>query len=499
MTDAPTRLATLLAEARARSIASGSRVLISVVERIPGIDPLVAIASSAARALETRMYWARPVDRFALAGFGAAISLVGVGPDRFSHLDEEWTHLQRDAIVDDESSGAPGAGPTLMGGFSFDPQGPRTSRWRDFPAASLALPSIQLATDAGRSWLTTNVVVDASGQTAADLPSLLALRDRIVRQGQDQPVAVPPDGRTFRWREPLAGERWRDTVRAAIAAIRGGSLEKVVLAREERSAIPPRLDVARTLRRLADAHPGCFVFGCWRGESVFVGASPELFVRLEGRDVVASSLAGSMSRGADEADDDALAADLLASGKDRVEHDVVSRALAEGLAELCDDIVLPDGPSILSLPHVHHLHTAVRARLRPEHSLLALVARLHPTPAVGGAPREEALRFIRDRERLDRGWYAAPIGWIQAGRGELAVALRCALIARGEASLFAGCGIVADSDPDAEYTESEVKLLPMKSALSGRLQRVRAGIGAGSAGDGGRVGGAGGAGGGALR
>jgi isochorismate synthase EntC len=161
-----------------------------------------------------------------------------------------------------------------------------------------------------------------------------------------------------------------------------------------------------------------------------------------------------------------MAAGLRSSTKDRNEHEFVRTALQSGLAELCDDITADDEPSILSVSQVHHLHTAVRGKLRAGHSLLELVARLHPTPAVGGQPRDAALRFIREHEQLDRGWYAAPIGWLHRNHGEFAVGLRSALMTGRSASLFAGCGIVADSIPGEEYTESLLKLRPMEMALS---------------------------------
>jgi isochorismate synthase len=189
-------------------------------------------------------------------------------------------------------------------------------------------------------------------------------------------------------------------------------------------------------------------------------------VRVDGQEVRASTLAGSIGRGATAEQDRALAAQLLASDKDRAEHEVVRRTMIEALEESCDDVTSEAEPSVLTLPQVHHLHTAVRARLRPGHRVLELVGRLHPTPAVGGSPREAALRFLRDHERLDRGWYAAPIGWMQRDAAEFAVALRSALIRGPEASLYAGCGIVADSDPDHEFAESEVKLVSMKLALA---------------------------------
>jgi menaquinone-specific isochorismate synthase len=202
---------------------------------------------------------------------------------------------------------------------------------------------------------------------------------------------------------------------------------------------------------------------------VFLGASPERLIRLDGRNVQASSLAGTARRGADEAEDAEIVAELFASAKDRVEHAVVVRALKEVLGEFCDDVTASSEPSLLTLPNVHHLETEVSGHLRPGNTLFKVIARLHPTPAVGGSPRDEALRFIRSVEEIDRGWYAGPIGWIGREGGEFAVALRSAILYGPEAMLYAGCGIVAESDPNLEFTESVLKLQPMKSAIAAAL------------------------------
>jgi isochorismate synthase len=479
MADLRARLSALLADARNQARATRKGVLVSVTERISAIDPLEALElmarMTAGRALTgdaaDRMYWARPTDDFALAGFGSVVILSDQGAERFATIDRQWAALRQTALIDDPSGDAPGVGPLLMGGFAFDPDGPQTDRWRDFPAARLILPRVQLASHGREHWLTLNLLVASDGEPDVDPGMLLALRNRIA-DGQafaGQPVAHLSKREALESVDVRSAFAWRASVAAAVAAIRGGAFEKVVLAREVRVTAPRDLDVAATLRQLRSAHQASFVFGCWHGDSAFVGASPELLVGAEGREVRASSLAGSAPRGATADDDDALAAHLLASGKDRAEHEIVRRAICAGLAIFCDDVVARDEPSLLSLPQVHHLHTDVRARLREGHTLLQLVAQLHPTPAVGGAPRDEALDFIREHEQLDRGWYAAPIGWLQQGRGEFAVALRSALITANEARLFAGSGIVADSEPDEEYAESQLKLRPMEMALSGSV------------------------------
>ena len=467
------RLSALVADARTRARATRERVLVSVAERVDRIDPLEALERLEQGAMTRpranaphRMYWTRPVDDFSLAGSGAAVLIEGDGEDRFIQVDSAWMKLLEGALVDDPSNGAPGVGPALMGGFAFEPDGPRSARWRDFPSARMFLPRVQIAATGDACWVTVNLIVGSDGEPDIAPKALGALHGRAIGSAAPSPqvardTRMQVDGDDT---EPTA--EWRKAIEAIVAAIRADTLEKAVLAREVLVAAPRDYDVAAALRHLRSAHQASYVFGCWSGESAFVGASPELLVRLEGDEVHASSLAGSAGRGATAEQDASLAAGLVASAKDRVEHEIVRRALVEGLAQLCDDVDADAEPSLLTLPQVHHLHTDVRGRLRAGHSLLELVARLHPTPAVGGEPRAAALALIRQLEGIDRGWYAAPIGWLQRGRGEFAVALRSALVTGREAVLFAGCGIVADSDADSEFAESLLKLRPMEMALA---------------------------------
>jgi isochorismate synthase len=471
--DAIARFRTTVQEAVERALGDARRVLASVTVPLPTTDPLTVLHAASEDPSPVRMYWTRPSAGFTLAGIDAALTLTPRGASRFSTADRDWRALLDDALVDDASSGAPGAGPALMGGFAFDPDAPRTARWRDFPATMLILPRVQLAVVNDQAWLTLNLVVTPGRDAAPDLAATEQLLMRVTDAlASDVRVAAPVDAADEPPETSLASHdvrpatEWRAMVADAVRAIRDGAMEKVVLAREVRVAAPAPLDPDAALVTLRASYPDCYVFGIWHGDSAFVGATPERLVELEGSEVHASSLAGSISRGATPADDQARTAALMASDKDRAEHEVVRRTLCEGLTALCDDVVAPDTPSLLTLPQVHHLHTPVRATLRDGHTLLELVGVLHPTPAVGGAPRDDALRFIRDREQMDRGWYAAPIGWVQRARGEFAVALRSALVSGSDASLFAGCGVVADSDPEREYAESLLKLRPMELALA---------------------------------
>jgi len=474
-----TRLGPLLHSAAAHARATGAPVLACAVLRVDEVDPLDVATGEAAHAYD-RMYWSRPSEHFAMAGIGAAMTFAASGADRFAVTDHAWRALLESAIVDDsahastDASASRGIGPTLLGGFAFDPDGPRSAQWSAFPATSLQLPRLLVTAIDGACWLTASVLVDSSGAPDVELPALDTLWSALVSSPSRHRArrdVIAPSHAALSYDDARAPVEWRGLVATAVREIRAGAMEKVVLAREVRAHATDdaALDVGAMLHSLRVAHPDCFVFGCWRDGDAFVGASPERLVQLRVGEVRASTLAGSVRRGTTADDDAALAARLLVSEKDRGEHEVVRRALCAALDELCDDVSAPHEPSLLTLANVHHLHTPVRATLRPGGSLLALVARIHPTPAVGGEPRNAALRFIREHERLDRGWYAAPIGWVQRDRGEFAVALRSALVTSRTASLFAGCGIVADSDPDREYAESLLKLRPIKHALAAAL------------------------------
>jgi len=469
----PARLAALVARARQRR--SPRPVLVSASEELPPVDPLALLGAAADAAQGDaaltsllaggRMFWARPADRVALAGLGAAVTLAPSGATRFQVADRAWRHLLESLVTDDD---APLGAPVLLGGFSFDPAGPASDAWRAFPSTHLFVPALQLRGAPEGHRLTLSTLLRPDGTSSVSAAELQRLYDLARGDAQyDAPPARDAEPVGELAYAPLRpADEWRALVRDAVHEIRGGAMEKVVLARAERAALPEPLDVLALLRHLRATYEEGYVFGCWRGDAVFAGASPERLVRLRDGAVDASSLAGSIRRGAMPEEDHALAGQLLASAKDLAEHAMVRTALRDALGTLCDDVTSRDEPSLLSLPNVHHLHTAVRATLREGQSFLGLVGALHPTPAVGGTPRAGALRFIAKREQLDRGWYAAPVGWVGRDAGEMAVGLRSALLTDRDATLYAGCGIVADSEPETELAESRVKLRAMQSALA---------------------------------
>jgi menaquinone-specific isochorismate synthase len=288
--------------------------------------------------------------------------------------------------------------------------------------------------------------------------------------GTSEPGAAPDQ---FRLRSARSHAEFKDLVARAVASIRASQFEKVVLVREviveANRALSPR-DLVERLRAL---YPSCAVFSL----GGFVGASPELLAERSGHDIRSHPLAGTVGRSGDPATDARLEAALLGSAKDRAEHQVVVDAISSALAPLCDELELPNAPSIVELRNVSHLGTMIRGHLRgPAHggdlsdahtlpSALGLVARLHPTPAVAGTPRDAALAWLAAHEGVERGPYAGAVGWMDGtGDGEWYIGIRAALVEGTRARLFAGVGIVADSDPDAELMETQLKLQAILAA-----------------------------------
>jgi len=263
-------------------------------------------------------------------------------------------------------------------------------------------------------------------------------------------------------------KQWTRLVAEVVQEVRSGDVEKLVLAREVRAHAEAPLVWGDVLRRLTDRYSACTTFAFARGDTCFLGSTPERLIRHDWKTVRANYLAGSAARGVTEDEDRRLSRTLLNDRKEQHEHALVVDALRDALQPLCASLDVPDEPRLLSMPNVQHLHTPVEGVLRNDVHILNLVDRLHPTPAVGGVPKAAACALIQTHEPFDRGWYAGPVGWFDGrGDGEFVVAIRSALLQGPDALLYAGCGIVDGSDPDREYAESRLKLEPMLWALNG--------------------------------
>jgi menaquinone-specific isochorismate synthase len=388
-----------------------------------------------------------------LVGWGEAARItLSAGEDRFTAGEKRLRTLFEDVTVDDRV-GVPGTGPVAFGSFTFDPAS---------DGSVLIVPRVVVGRDgAGTAWLTTV----SDGREPAGRQSWPGAAGP---DGEGPPPELPPAG-SLRWHDgSLTAPEWAHAVELAVSRITSPAaspaLRKVVLARDVFATAATPIDQRLVLRRLAARYPDCYTFAV----ADLVGATPELLIRRQGREVTALILGGTLPRGAEPGEDAELGAALLASAKNTEEHAYAVDSIRDALAPLCADLDIPDHPSLIRLANLHHLGTAVRGTLARERSVLSLADAVHPPAAVCGTPAETALELIRELEHMERGRYAGPVGWIDAaGNGEFGIALRCAELDGPRARLFAGCGIVAGSDPVAEVAETEVKFLPMRQSLEG--------------------------------
>jgi isochorismate synthase len=449
--------------------------LVAATVQVAGIDPISLYAAAVEAELEVAL-WLNPSDGTGFVGIGRAWATEPAGPARFRTAEAAWRDLLRDARLDRPAGDGRGTGPTLLGalGFTGRPPAPDDA-WAPFGPSSLVLPELLLSITPGDATITGSLVGNgASADTGAtaDARTLehrwtrLAERARSLAPSPNGMVARPVFAPLITTGEQPSKEAFRRLVGMFSGAVGRGRIDKVVLARRVGLRSPVELDVPNALRRLAASAPESTIYAFRRGGRTFLGATPERLVGTEGRTFRTAAVAGTTRRGADAAEDEALGRALLASEKDREEQAIVVAAIRDLLAPVADTLEVAPEPGVMTLRFVQHLVTEISGTVTDAHGLLALGERLHPTPAVGGEPRDVALAMVDEHEGFDRGWYAGPIGWLGAdGDGELWVALRCGIVDRTRATLFAGCGIVADSDPDLEWEESRIKLRAVISAL----------------------------------
>jgi menaquinone-specific isochorismate synthase len=378
--------------------------------------------------------WVR--DGNGLVGWGEAARFTASGQERFARAHRWWRDLVRSADVADDVN-LPGTGPVAFASFTFDP---------DTEGSVLIVPRVLLGRRDDRTWLT--VIGDDVDAVLRDLA---------------KPVAAPQHHGQAHWSDgSRSPSEWVAIVADAVSRINAGEVDKVVLARDVIATTDRQVDPRQLLQQLANGYPECWTFSV----DGLIGATPEMLVRREGDRVLSRVLAGTVRRTDDTDIDGRLAAALLRSHKDLDEHEYAVRSVAQALGVHCTDLDVPTHPRILTLPNVQHLATDVRGVLADGAPALALAAALHPTAAVCGTPTERARALISEIEGLDRGRYAGPVGWIDAdGDGELGIALRCAEVSGNTIRAFAGCGIVAGSEPAAELAESQVKLVAIRDAV----------------------------------
>lgn len=435
--------------------------LVSITKKTDAIDPLYFF--EAAKKLEgDRTFWSSTADDFFMVGVGTAYK-IEVSENRFEETDEQWLAVKDEALIHNPYQ-KPGTGLVAMGGMAFDPDKKRTALWEKFSDSEFTVASYMLTKYEDVYYVTANVQVAKDDQADEltkkvndDLDLLLRKPVKEVRKTAIvEKCEIEPN-------------KWKETVNLATKQIQTSNIEKIVLSRELRIKLDRKAEITDVLHDLLAKQTNSFVFAFERSEDCFVGATPERLIKIENDHLLSTCLAGTTPRGKTNEEDAALADELLHDEKNRREHDFVVKMIQKAISPYCTDVDVPNEPVIYPLKNLQHLFTPVSALVKPNVSMFDIIEKLHPTPALGGVPRLESLQFIREHELVDRGWYGAPVGWLDHNNnGEFAVAIRSGLIQGAEASLFAGCGVVKDSDPEAEYEETNIKFVPMLSVLGGQ-------------------------------
>ena len=392
------------------------------------------VLTSVANELDLTTTWIRSGD--GLIGFGEYKKIELTGEDRFEKAKAWWQTQLSEFKIQNNVHGS-GTGPILFGSFSFDPN----------EKSILVIPEIILGKKAGKSWVTW-----IGNDTQ---PNFSTISNSL------------PSGEITWSNGALSESQWKDQVSFAVDSIKQNKLEKVVLARDQVAASTVAINTRGLLQRLEIEYPSTWLFLV----DGLIGATPELLVRLSKSLVTSRVLAGTIRKTGNEDRDLALAASLAKSSKDLEEHEYAVRSVADALAPFCSSTNVPESPFVLHLSNVMHLATDVTGVLNDsakQADIFTLIQQLHPSAAVCGTPTNAAKKFIIDFEKMNRARYAGPVGWIDAnGDGEIAIALRCGQLSRDNKSIriFAGCGVVAGSDPSNELAESQAKLMPMRTAL----------------------------------
>lgn len=457
---------------------------------------------SAARTRD-RFYWESVELGDFFCAWGVSDELEASGASRFADV-RSWARSVASRLKW-IGEARPVTAPILTGGFSFEEDGPRSEDWKAFPAARFVLPEILIerSDETLRAVFFVRIEPGAQERTIVDTlagraEELAAARRPAAEGRAPAPIANPVEaigfeegegaGPEYRVRSDRSHLVFEAQVAQALAAIEAKEFEKVVLARSLRVDHDGEVDVPAFLERLRGLYPTCTLLAVGRGQDTFLAATPETLIRLEGREVSTAALAGSAPRGREPGEDARFAAALTGSDKERAEHAHVVDAIRYALEPFCTELDAPASPSLRKLFGIQHLETRIVGSLREgpgtktgkqsgTADLLGIAEAMHPTPAVGGAPSLPAREWLRRFEGLDRGWYAAPVGWIDGeGGGNLRVALRSGLIRNGlqgetvgvssRSLLFAGAGIVAGSTPKTELVETRIKLRALLAPLT---------------------------------
>lgn len=439
-------------------------ILVSQVQQVHQIDPLSFFAIGKSKFEGERFFWKQQKEDMFLVGLGKIQEIINEEDEnRYFSVDKKWKDIIHNSIVINPYKHT-GMGPMIFGGFTFDPLKKKTERWSKFFSSHFYVPKYLLSVVHGETYLTTNIII-SNEHTKAEIDGIIRERNSLLSHGT-QPFSSTTN-KVIKQVE-IGVNEWKNSVHFVVNHIKEGETKKVVLARELRLSFEEAVSVETTIQTLLREQKDSYIFAFEVNGDCFLGATPERLVKRTGNKILSTSLAGSIRRGETVEEDEQLGKELLNDPKNLIEHQYVVDMIRDAMEKVCKKVNIPDGPTLMKVRDIQHLYTPVEGVARVDSSLLEATKLLHPTPALGGFPKDEAVKKIREVEKMDRGFYGAPIGWMDYnGDGEFIVAIRSALIQGKEASLFAGCGIVEDSDVESEYVETSIKFRPMLSALGG--------------------------------
>jgi len=438
------------------------RGLVSYIIPIPPADLLNVFANGSKLSVHRRAFWSE--DRgVTFVGIGAALEYNAQGDRRFQETEEWYQQVIHHAV---KNRIIYGTGPLMIGGFSFSDKVQSVGEWQHFPSAGFFIPRYLFTEKDDQAWLTINMHL-RSGFSKDEMLNRLKNDLQILLFSQEKQDT--PDLKILQKVSDHRGD-WLQAAREIIDRIRAGHVDKVVLSRTLNIILNKILEPAILLKKLYANRTYGFVFAIEREGDCFLGATPERLVKRDGEHLYVDCLAGTDRRGRTAAEDEAIGQSLLQDSKNLAEHRFVVESIIETMQAFCETISAPGYPRLVKTESVQHLYTPVRGQMKKTASLFKVIGSLHPTPAMGGSPRERALAMIGELEPHERGWYAAPVGWTDGFQyGDFAVGIRSVLLSGQKLRLFAGCGIVKDSKPDQEYEETEMKFRPILRALEGVL------------------------------
>ncbi|GIN42408.1 MULTISPECIES: isochorismate synthase [Heyndrickxia] len=441
-------------------------ILFSYTEILNNMNPLSFYSSAKQLFQGKRFFWKVPDDETIIVGLGSTYTLqTSLGEHRFETIQSEWNDLIKDAHIFNPYN-VQGTGPLIFGGFSFDPDSVEEPEWSSFTNALFHLPELMLVIDKQGSYLTINIRC-SSIKDKDRLAQLLRIKEQILSSSASENILKVD----IHQEEEVNPDAWKKAVANVVRLLNDDNeVRKVVMARKMNVTFNGEISSDHVLNHLWNEQHESFIFALEWLDSCFTGASPERLVKKIGDNILSACIAGSIKRDKDEKKDVALGQALLNDDKNRQEHQFVVSMIQEIMNKYCQDLEIAIEPTLMKMRDIQHLFTPVKGTVKNKNtSILSIAKDLHPTPAMGGVPTTDAMQIIREVENMDRGFYAAPIGWLDyQGNGEFAVGIRSSLIKGKEAFLYAGCGVVADSIPEDEYFETRIKFRPMLRALGGK-------------------------------